>query len=440
MAYRRHYNSHFGRLGAEVALRWPEKAVIAGKGKRHHTLGLALSGGGYRSAIFNYGILKGLHALGLLPHIDYLSAVSGGSWIGTPFSMTDDFHWFFHDIPDHANLIEEGFESLLANPARLAQEAALARKDPNYLSNIFGRLLAKTFLREHGQKGRYIPLSARGVVKDGDRPFLVANGTVNYRAPGGFSVTQECFEMSRLYCGSRSLGYVHAKDLMARVKPIRVRDAIAISGAAVAFHLPALGSEVAGFGLSREVQNYALAQGGRAAGVSNAAHLDVSDGGHYNNLGVESLIHRGCGCLIVVDAEHDPEAPDETRSNQSYSGLGTLLSRPHIPMPLSAGDIERLDGRDEPVHVFDGTEDRPHVLYVKLKASRAFDEAARAEPYNAPGFLENLFGRGEFTFDPQFSTAKLDYAFAEHRNLSRLGEFVVGEHAETFQDFAARSD
>ena len=63
--------------------------------------------------------------------------------------------------------------------------------------------------------------------------------------------------MTRLYTGSRSLGYIHSKDLIARVKPIRIRDVIAMSGAAVAFHLPALGGEVAGIGLSREVLNYA---------------------------------------------------------------------------------------------------------------------------------------------------------------------------------------
>jgi hypothetical protein len=45
-------------------------------------VGLSFSGGGIRSATFNLGVLKALHELGLLKHIDYLSTVSGGGYIG----------------------------------------------------------------------------------------------------------------------------------------------------------------------------------------------------------------------------------------------------------------------------------------------------------------------------------------------------------------------
>jgi len=45
-------------------------------------VGLAFSGGGIRSATFNLGVLKALHELHLLEHVDYLSTVSGGGYIG----------------------------------------------------------------------------------------------------------------------------------------------------------------------------------------------------------------------------------------------------------------------------------------------------------------------------------------------------------------------
>jgi GNAT superfamily N-acetyltransferase len=45
-------------------------------------VGLAFSGGGIRSATFNLGVLKALHELGLLKHVDYLSTVSGGGYVG----------------------------------------------------------------------------------------------------------------------------------------------------------------------------------------------------------------------------------------------------------------------------------------------------------------------------------------------------------------------
>jgi predicted patatin/cPLA2 family phospholipase len=440
MAYRRTYNPVFGELGAEVAQRWPEAGIISKKGKQTDTLGLALSGGGYRSAIFNYGVLKGLHDLGVLGQFDYLSVVSGGSWIGTPFSMTDSFRWFFDPIADHANLIEEGFESLLYNPLRLAQEVALSRQNDNYISNIFGRLLAKGFLREHGQASRYKPLSDKSLLKDDDRPFLIVNGTVNFRQAEGFHVTQECFEMTKLYSGSRSLGYVHTKDLLAKEKPLRIRDAIAISGAAIAVHVSALGGEVAGLGLSREILNYAKASSPAVAKLVDADGLDLSDGGHYNNLGIESLINRGCGYIVVIDAEHDPERKTNASSGQTYQGLKTLLRRHHIPNPIGMNKIPELNQIDQPVHVIDGDETIPDILYCKLKSSSAFNAEAKTKDYNQPDFLRNLFGAGEFLFDPQFSTAKLDYDFAEHRNLSDLGTFTVRQHADTITDFVNRSD
>jgi hypothetical protein len=44
-------------------------------------LGVCFSGGGIRSATFNLGVLQGLAQLGLLPHVNYLSTVSGGGYI-----------------------------------------------------------------------------------------------------------------------------------------------------------------------------------------------------------------------------------------------------------------------------------------------------------------------------------------------------------------------
>jgi hypothetical protein len=45
-------------------------------------VGLAFSGGGIRSATFNLGVLKALQDLHVLKHVDYLSTVSGGGYIG----------------------------------------------------------------------------------------------------------------------------------------------------------------------------------------------------------------------------------------------------------------------------------------------------------------------------------------------------------------------
>lgn len=46
-------------------------------------VGLSLSGGGIRSATFNLGILQALERFGFLKHVDYLSTVSGGGYVGS---------------------------------------------------------------------------------------------------------------------------------------------------------------------------------------------------------------------------------------------------------------------------------------------------------------------------------------------------------------------
>lgn len=439
MAYRRSYNEHFGELGLEVAARWPEWRILRGR-KSRDTLGLALSGGGYRAAIFGYGVLRGLQQIGVLPRVDYLSVVSGGSWIGMAYATTKYLDTWFFDRPEaKPNFLEEGFESFLANPVRLVEELALTRATPNFASDVYGRLLVGTFLREHGQDGRFRTLSDPRMIKDKDRPFLIVNGTLEYRPRAKFHVQQECFEMTRLYCGNRSIGYVSTPEIRTLADPIRVRDAIAVSSAAVAVHFPGLGDEVHGIGLSREIANYTPEE---LAERPTDDALDLADGGFYNNLGVESLVARGCGYLIVVDAEHDPERPQDGRSGQMYDGLRTLLGRDHIDTAMGhdpAATVAALDARGEPVHEFSGDRATPDVLYIKLKSWHRFDDAFREKPYNQPGFLRRAFGRGEFAFDPQFSNAKLDYEFAEHRNLSDLGAFVVQEHADRIRAFAQRA-
>ncbi|MED5681908.1 patatin-like phospholipase family protein, partial [Enterobacter hormaechei] len=48
-----------------------------------HAAGLALSGGGIRSATFSLGVLIALARRNLLPDFDYLSTVSGGGYLGS---------------------------------------------------------------------------------------------------------------------------------------------------------------------------------------------------------------------------------------------------------------------------------------------------------------------------------------------------------------------
>jgi hypothetical protein len=71
---------------AERAAVAPPLADLILEAHKKRLVGLAFSGGGIRSATFNLGLLQGLAKLNLLPFIDYLSTVSGGSYIGSWFA------------------------------------------------------------------------------------------------------------------------------------------------------------------------------------------------------------------------------------------------------------------------------------------------------------------------------------------------------------------
>lgn len=76
-----------GEIGMEILA--AERSFIEARRRNYdipeksHTIGLALSGGGIRSATFSLGILVALAKRSILPQIDYLSTVSGGGYIGS---------------------------------------------------------------------------------------------------------------------------------------------------------------------------------------------------------------------------------------------------------------------------------------------------------------------------------------------------------------------
>jgi hypothetical protein len=61
-------------------------------GAQRSVVGLAISGGGIRSATFGLGVLESLKALNLLKNVDYLSTVSGGGFIGSWLSANCKRH------------------------------------------------------------------------------------------------------------------------------------------------------------------------------------------------------------------------------------------------------------------------------------------------------------------------------------------------------------
>ena len=87
------FSFHADFYGAEAVVDEERRHISMRRAKLsadHPLTGLALSGGGIRSATFNLGLLQCMARRGLLDKVDYLSTVSGGGYIGTALT------WFLH--------------------------------------------------------------------------------------------------------------------------------------------------------------------------------------------------------------------------------------------------------------------------------------------------------------------------------------------------------
>jgi hypothetical protein len=88
------FTRDFGRVLADEQVWIGNRRAVAGLPPlAGDSVGLALSGGGIRSAVFNLGLLQALDSTGLLRRVDYLSTVSGGGYIGVCYS------WLRHCLP-----------------------------------------------------------------------------------------------------------------------------------------------------------------------------------------------------------------------------------------------------------------------------------------------------------------------------------------------------
>lgn len=116
----------------------PMQPTVTARAHFQRLVGLAFSGGGIRSATFNLGILQTLAKLGLLPHIDYLSTVSGGGYIGS---------WLLAWIKrQRLEKVAEGLEREHSKNPNKEQVERLAWRD----REPKGSVTPITFLRRYG--------------------------------------------------------------------------------------------------------------------------------------------------------------------------------------------------------------------------------------------------------------------------------------------------
>lgn len=138
------------------------------------------------------------------------------------------------------------------------------------------------------------------------------------------------FTFSQFHCGSPEIGYCRSEVYAASSGGIGLATAMATSGAALSSRSGQLDSRVLAF--LKTIFNLRLgwwlgnpgvprARGGSAPrfsmqafcaellgrGLRSRDWIHLSDGGHFENLAVFSLLQRGCADIVCIDAGADPE-------------------------------------------------------------------------------------------------------------------------------------
>lgn len=357
-----------------------EKTMFPSKFNKSNLIGLSLSGGGYRSAIFSFGVLKKLYELGYLSKIDYLSTISGGSWIGTSYSVTKNLEFFFKgdtlqkNLENHILDVSPDFKSIKEN---VISDWLAKSLSEDFLFSIPNNAL----LREE-----YFDIK--------NKPFLIigSNFSKNNR-----------IDLTPLYSYSKRYGVIPNEYVKTpsndELIDFEICHSIACSGAA-------LGINIASIGLlgARKV-------------LFNKNRLVLSDGGHYENLGLEALVDRNCSKIIICDAEHDPEN-FSNQEHQNFKGLKTFFK--NINYEFSNDILKILDNPNESVKLFNLiiSDKTFEILYIKLK---------KIDSYQSRKKLDKIF--------PHYGTDKLKYSKDEFNNLSGLGEYVVENNQDIFDNF-----
>jgi NTE family protein len=252
-------------------------------------VGLCLSGGGYRAMLFHVGVLKRLNAAGWLPKLDRVSSVSGGSItagvLGNNWGKLD----FKGDVAGN-------FDELVTEPIR-----RLAHIKIDAPAVIEGGLLP------------FVSVSDRVVEKlnkhlfDGatlqslpDSPVFVINAT-NLE-------TGVLMRFSKRFVADYLVGQIDNPE-------VPLAAAVAASSAFPPFLSP--------FEIDLSNETWRTVDGNKYTSPGYRSKVLLSDGGVYDNMGIET-VWKKLQTILVSDAGGH-FAPDENPASDWGRGLLRVL-------------------------------------------------------------------------------------------------------------------
>lgn len=293
--------------------------------------------------------------------------------------------------------------------------------------------LAHTFLNGHDQSA----LELKDINPQGFGPYHLINTTLNLPSSQAETLSDrksDFFLFSKHWCGAPSIGYHATPDWRAGAGSVDLATAMATSGAAASSHMglgtiPSLTALMTflnlrlGYWLHRpKAQSQTTRPKVAAAPGFNCLiremfgfamsekqdWINLSDGGHIENMGVYELLRRRCKFIISVDAEADPDS--------TFPGHLTLVRHAQIDFGIRI-DSTLTDLRPDPtakvsqshsmlcrIH-YPAAGDQPEGtgLLLYLKSSVTGDEVEMIQRYRGlnPDFphqttLDQFFDEEQF--------------------------------------------
>lgn len=318
------------------------------------------------------------------------------------------------------------------------------------LHRHYRRRLAETFVIRPDPAGGVKQAAVRlaDLARDGRGPYPILNAALNVpasRRPEMRGRLTDFFSFTPDHCGSPITGYWATSRVEAANQSLDLASAMAISGAAVSPRMglqnrPGLGFWLSllnlrlGYWLRRPPE---IRDGGAPVPTwrppalryllkelvgqmdERAAFLNLSDGGHIENLGVYELLRRRCKLIVAVDGEQDPEMTFHAVANlQRLAAIDLGVS-----IDLDLSDL-RIDSRGfsrshfQFCRIHYGKNEIGYLLYLKLSLTGNEGEFLRRFRLDEPAFPHHP------TADQNFSEAR----FEAYRSLGQhVGERLFGE-------------
>ncbi len=284
------------------------------------------------------------------------------------------------------------------------------------LHSYYRDCLCRAYMMQYDSTGEH--LSTKDSLKFSDLkpekgPYHIFNTTLNMKKsmPDGKDAgtfrTGESFTFSRNRFGSAKTGYVSAKEYEEMDHHMDIGTAMAVSGAAANIgmaqkNLPVLrllmgllnirlgywalhpkeALESAGNIITKKFPgSLEVFQECFGAYLQNAGYINLSDGGHFDNIGVYELLRRRCRYIIVGDAEADPD--------MKFEAISYIMRLARIDFGIEI-NIDISDIKPDPAtglsrnHCAIGRIDYPEGDYgylVYCKASLTGDEPVHLHEY-----------------------------------------------------------